>query len=219
MIQAVLFDLDGTLVQSDRFVLPAYRQAFADFGLPETPDEVLIQSIGGTYDENHRRTMPDRSCEEYDAYAARVYELVQTRFLAEVCAYPGVQQALAMLREKGYITALCTNASATYFQPILKQAGLTNSFDHLIEHETGQDKVALAKMILQRLHAERAVMVGDRRYDAEAARATGMGFIGCHYGLFPAEIDAAMPDAVLKHPDELVQAVERVMPQVRLSLE
>lgn len=219
MIQAVLFDLDGTLVQSDRFVLPAYRQAFADFGLPETPDEVLIQSIGGTYDENHQRTMPGRSCEEYDAYAARVYELVQTRFFSEVCAYPGIQQALARLREKGYVTALCTNASAFYYLPILQQAGLANSFDHLIEHEKGQDKVALAKMILQRLHAERAVMVGDRCYDAEAARASGMGFIGCRYGLFPAEIDAAKPEAVLDRPDELVAAVERVMPQVRLSYE
>lgn len=211
MTKAVLFDLDGTLVQSNLFSFPAYRRARAEFGLADVPDQILKQEIGGTMEENWRNVMPERSFEAFCQYCNRVLSLIWEEYLDNVRPYDGMRQALAKLREKGYLTVLCSNGSPEYCTRVLQKAGLLDQFDQLAERQPGADKVQLVQSVLQKLAPVNAVMVGDRRHDAQAARGNHIPFIGCRYGLFPEEIDAQQPEFVLDSAINLVEAVEKLL--------
>ena len=211
MTKAVLFDLDGTLVRSDLFSIPAYRIARAEYGIGAMSEMEEKQEIGGTAEENWQRAMPERPFADYQAYSARIRDLIFERFWEEIKAYDGMAEALGELQARGYRTILCSNGSPDYCVKILEQAGLRAQMDELAERLAGADKVGLVRSVLEQQAPVRAVMVGDRRHDAQAARGNGIPFIGCRYGLFPEEIDAAQPDAVLTHASQLVQAVERLL--------
>lgn len=213
MQRVVAFDLDGTLVDSKYHLLPAYRQARQELGLDPLPDEVLLQCIGGTRNDNRDLVLPGRPLEDfvkYDHVVAR-----HAMDYARQCgrAYPGVVESLDRLREKGYKTVLCSNGSArTYAEPLLRILNVLPHLDHLQQIEPGQNKAQLLASIIRDFDCEGSiVMVGDRHFDAEAARENGVPFIGCRYGLFPGEIDDAHPDISLESLVLLPEAVDQLI--------
>lgn len=213
MKKAVLFDLDGTLICSDRFLFPAYRQARETMGLPPLPEEQLKLNIGGTFAESKQIAMPDSSDEAYFTYVKLVQDLVHSTFFDLVAHYPAIPEMLDRLHGLGYQIALCSNGSSRYFMPLLEKTDLLRRIDCIPPFIRDRSKTDLLAAILQEMQVEpkHAAMVGDRVYDAEAARNNGVCFIGCHYGLFPEEIEANRPDITIDHPDKLVDAVEKLL--------
>ena len=63
MNQVVAFDLDGTLVNSALHLLPAYHEGLARINHADLPDEILLQCIGGSQQDNHALVMPEASLE------------------------------------------------------------------------------------------------------------------------------------------------------------
>ena len=123
-------------------------------------------------------------------------------------AYPGVEESLRKLRRLGYKIYLCSNARREYTDLVLGQIGLLPLFDGTPEGRDGWDKPQLLAHILETERPGAAVMVGDRHFDRTAARENGVPFVGCLYGLFPAEVTGA--DAEVKSAGELPEAIERL---------
>lgn len=208
MEKLVAFDLDGTLSRSDLFLLPAYQTALTKMGRPLLSDEVLLTMIGGTTLDN-AQIISSGDMEDYGIFNDYVQEELAAHMATHARAYPGIAQSIETLRTHDCRIVLCSNAMAHYSRPLLASIGLLDLFHDIPQSQPGWDKQHLLKSILETYHPKAAVMVGDRHFDIEAARAVNIPVIGCGYGLAPSEVIGA--DIVVASASELPDAVERLL--------
>lgn len=88
-------------------------------------------------------------------------------------AFDGVPQMIRQLSEAGYILAVCTNGTNGYVRKIASALGLAPYFTWLQGAEPGCTKSDTLKMVLDKIRPDKAVMVGDRHHDMQAAGTTG----------------------------------------------
>lgn len=169
---ALLFDLDGTLIDSKPLIFETFRQVFAK-KLPEhkLTEEELNSFFGPTLEETFIRYFPEDQVEE-------VIELYQTinakdhdQFVKEV---PGVKETIAELYEQGYPMAIVSNKRHKVVERGLEQAGIRKYFDVVIgKEDMDVPKPSADGLIkaLDLLHADNSnvVYVGDNSSDMKAA--------------------------------------------------
>lgn len=119
----------------------------------------------------------------------------------------------ARFARSGYKIALCSNGTADYANGILGALGILDAIDYIQPALAGVNKSTLLARIMEHYATDRVVMVGDRHFDRTAARDNSVPFIGCGYGVYPAEIADA--EFVVACADELPAAVERGMQGLR----
>lgn len=204
----IVFDLDGTLNRTDLVSVEAHQQAQREFGVPVRDAEFIISMFGGIARDTFPLLAPGLSEEVYAEYGGRVAELEQELLPQCGRAFDGCAEMLSALRGKGWHTAVCSNASVRYIEAVLQAIRLRPLIDELRPLELHLTKVDTLRLLLKKVEAGRAVMVGDRKYDKEAARENGIPFIGCLYGFAPDEVRDA--DHAVAHPLEIVEAAERL---------
>lgn len=209
MNKVVAFDLDGTLAQSELFLVKSYREALENKGLPVAPDEELRNMIGGTLEDNIKIAMPGHSMEDFLDYSREVHRLAASNVRKSGKLYPGIPETLAKLRAHGYAIALCSNGTEDYLSSVLGALGLPDYFDFIQHSVVGCNKSQLLSRIVAQYAPCKTVMVGDRYFDAEAAKNNDVPFIGCGYGLFPDEVQHA--DIVISHAEQLFDAVQTLI--------
>lgn len=177
--RAVLFDMDGVLVKSEEVWFRVVEEAGVRFrGLAITREEFFP-----TFGQGTAADVPvfGLSCTVAQLDAFYVTEFV--KHLDAMWVNPDAQPLLRELRRNGVKTALVTNTVGPLAQRILEQAQLTNLFD---AYATA-DRVEFAKPAPDLLHlalrelnvaAGAACMVGDSKYDRQAAKAAGVRFVG-----------------------------------------
>jgi phosphoglycolate phosphatase len=193
----VVFDLDGTLVDSRVAVLVAVatgiRVASAEAGIeaPPVDDAALRAALGLPAPEYFRAILPAT----LGHLAPRVKE-ASTRHEVEAFAsgrgrlHPGVLETLDRLRAADLSIAVISNAQAPYFRAAIEHTGLGERLHHAECHEElppstpAPYKLALLRRALERLGLEpsRTLMVGDRRDDFEAGKATGCRTVAVSFG-------------------------------------
>lgn len=213
MERIIALDLDGTLTISNLHLLPAYRQALQEMGREPEPEEKLLRMIGGTHMDNQNLLMPGEPEENYTQFSAIVQRLSAQIVKEHGRAYPGMREALSKLREEGYLTVLCSNGRPEYTRPVLEATGLSDCISHIHAARPGTTKAELLGDIIAHFQSQQStVMVGDRCFDARAALANNVPFIGCLYGLFPQEVRDSSPQVMIHDAYELVEAVHRLIP-------
>ena len=206
----VLFDLDGTLVDSRKAVAACYAQVFKerlgmDFPPPgiETGDIYAIRPV-----ELFARFAPERVDELHQAYQDG-YPAAAAQWLT---VFDGADRLIHGLVKAGRRPSLVTNKGLARTLIDLARAGIdTQWFDAIVAAEdTAERKPHPAPILLglQRAGADAtdAIYVGDGPQDVLAARACGMPVIGLTYGFYPAQALAKLePDALAHSMDELAQ--------------
>ncbi|HEX4917092.1 MAG TPA: phosphoglycolate phosphatase [Limnobacter sp.] len=181
--QAVLFDLDGTLLHTVPDLAAAVNAMLVDLGRPEIPEDQVGIYIGkGAENLVHRSltgSMTARaSQEEYDQ-AMRIWQEHYTHFNGLYAQlYPGVLEGLEALQAAGLQLAVVTNKPERFTYPLLERAGLARYFQVVIGGDTCAEKKPSPMPIV---HACRlldvqpwqALMIGDSHNDAHSARAAG----------------------------------------------
>lgn len=205
----VVFDLDGTLNRTELYAVEAHHRALAEFGVPDLPDEVILASFGARGVDSVPAMIRSNDPEAVDRFQRRVghfeYEIMQQR----AASFDGVSEMLDRLHADGCITAVCSNASLRYITRVLDAIGIAGQIDELQHLVDGLDKAGTLHLLLERLRPDKAVMVGDRIYDWDAARANSLPFIGCLYGFMPDEVRLA--DAAVQTPSEIPETVKRLI--------
>lgn len=193
MIKAVIFDVDGTLVDSVDLHARAWQEALAHFGKQFDFERVRYQ-IGKGGDQ----LMPvflspqelDEFGEELEEYRG---ELFKREYLPRVKGLPAVRELFRRVKDEGLRVALASSAKADELETYKKIARI----EDLVEEETSSDAAekskphpdifeAALKRLGDTLPAE-AVVVGDTPYDAEAAGKAGVQTVGLLSGGFPEE--------------------------------
>jgi phosphoglycolate phosphatase len=191
-VDAVAFDLDGTLLDTVHDLTAAVNLLLAELTLAPLPLEVVRDLIGkGIADLIGKALVRARGtppCEGEVAALLPLYQQGYAKILGrETRPFPGVRTGLARMRDAGFRLAVVTNKATRFVQPHLAHAGIAEFFEVVIG---GDDAVAkkpdAAPLLLAaerfRLTPPRMLMVGDSVNDVAAARAAGCPVVVVPYG-------------------------------------
>ncbi len=205
---AVLFDLDGTIVDSASDITASLAHMFTELGLDVPSDDVLRSYVGPPLLDSLRLTA---GFDDAEAWAAlNVYRDHYADHVLRSPVFPGVAGVLERLHAAGVPVALATSKPESMAREVLDHAGLTQYFTEITgasddeELSTKADVVreALRRLREQGVDVSNAVMVGDRGYDTLGAGANGVPTILVEWGYgSPAEAGDAM--AVVHSTDQL----------------
>ena len=194
---AVLFDLDGTLTASAPGIFGSVQHALMQLGYPPLEDSKLPGFVGPPLYESFERIAGLDASQAEQAVAA-YREHYEDSGLFRATVYEGIPNLLRQLRAQGVYVALASAKPIALAHRVLEHFGLTRFFDRVIGADPGRresDKQSLLQDALPARY-ERAAMVGDRRYDMEAAKALGLDAVGAAWGYgTEAELREAGADA------------------------
>jgi HAD superfamily hydrolase (TIGR01549 family) len=180
--QGVIFDVDGTLVDSNDAHAQAFVDAFRQHGF-DVPFEKVRRLIGKGAD----KLIPELIGRYEDAVAERKKALFKERHLPSLRPFAGVEPLLATLKNEGCKLAVASSAGKDELGALLEAAHAKDYFDERTDaddadHSKPDPDVVQAALRRLGLPAASCVMVGDTPYDAQAARRAGVAFIGVRSG-------------------------------------
>ncbi|MBC7156681.1 MAG: HAD-IA family hydrolase [Rhodobacteraceae bacterium] len=209
----VVFDVDGTLVDSQRQILASMAAAFALLGRPMPPRAVALSVVGLSLPQALARLMPDvgaadlaRMEAEYRAGFAGGGEAGQAPL------YPGARAALdGLAAREGVLLGVATGKSRRGLNRVLAHHRLAGHFatTQVADDHPSKPHPAMLLAALAETGAAPGVMVGDTSFDIEMGRAAGFRTIGVAWGYHPvAALHAAGADLVIGGFAELAGALE-----------
>ncbi|MCJ2123286.1 HAD family hydrolase [Methylobacterium sp. J-077] len=215
-MRAVIFDIDGTLLDSVDLHARAWVEAFAHFGVATEEAKVRSQ-IGKGGDELMPVFLPpERVAREGKAIEGFRSDLFKKTYLPEVRPFPGVRPLFERLRAAGLKIALASSGKGPEverYQEILGIADLVDvvtSSDDADRSKPHPDIFEAAVKKLDGLDKDAMIVIGDTPYDAEAASKAGLRTIGVLCGGFPeADLSAAGCVAIYRDPQDLLDGFDR----------
>jgi HAD superfamily hydrolase (TIGR01509 family) len=215
LIKAIIFDVDGTLVDSVDLHARAWQEAFALYDKRFSFEEVRSQ-IGKGGDQLMPVFLTREELDEFgEELEKRRGELFKRDYLPRVTGFPRVRELFERLRADGKRVALASSAKEDELKILKERADIVG----LVEEQTSADDVERSKPhpdifeaaleLLGGPPAEEVVVVGDTPYDAEAAGKAGLRTVGLLCGGFPEEdLRAAGCVAVYRDPADLLARYE-----------
>ncbi len=214
--QTIVFDLDGTLVDTAPDLANTLNVILAREGLRPVPYDQARTMIGG----GARRMIEAGLAFEKRAAEAAVVDRMFNDFIVHYAAhvadrsepFPGLVASLDRLSAEGWIFAVCTNKLEGLSRLLLDALGLTARFAAIC----GQDTFGIQKPnpeVLRKTIAlaggriSRAIMVGDSATDIDTAKAAGVPVIAVDFGYTETPVDRLGPDRIISHFSELPAAV------------
>ena len=194
-VDTVLFDVDGTLIDSTYHHAIAWARAFARFDLYPPlwrvhrsigmgGDQLVPNLVGDDVESKHGGDLRDAWEEEYE------------KLLPEVRGFDGAADAVRAARSKGYKVALASSGKEEFTDAALEKIGLTrDDFDAVTssdDADNSKPEPDILEVALKEAGGSKGVLIGDATWDVEAAKKAGMSTMGLRTGGFSA---AEMHDA------------------------
>ena len=182
-VKAVLFDMDGVLVFSEDAWFSVYNETLVLFGHPPVPRAAFDAIYGNGAAADRDFYMPERTVEEIEAAYARLFEA----HLGEIRPNVEAVRVLGELRRRGIRTSVATNTTAPLARRILALHGLLPLLDATAsadEAGAGKPDPAVVRLAASRVATPLpdCIFVGDSRFDAQAAAAAPVRFLGLAHG-------------------------------------
>jgi len=214
MIEAVIFDVDGTLVDSVDMHAETWERAFARFG-KNIGFHALRSQIGKGGDQLMPEFLDEAELKAFGEDLEKTRgEIFQEEYLHRVRGFPSAADLLSEIRKRGRRIALASSAKADELEIYKKAAGV----EGLTDVETSSDdaekskphpdifQAALKKL---KLEPDKVVVIGDTPYDADAARKAGIASIGVLCGGFKDEdIRKGGAGRIYRDPQDLLARID-----------
>ncbi|MCE8006658.1 HAD-IA family hydrolase [Aestuariivita sp.] len=218
-LRLVLFDVDGTLVDSQGDIVMSMTAAFEGVGAP-VPDRASILSIVGL---SLPRAMAELAPRVEDAVRARMVELYKGSYMALRAAagsaassplYPGARAVLDGLSDaSGTLLGVATGKSRRGLDALIAGHGLEGLFvtQQTADHHPSKPHPAMIEEAMRETGVEphQTVMIGDTEFDMEMARAAGVHALGVSWG-YHARERLRQADRILDSMDALPDAIDEI---------
>jgi len=213
-ISAVLFDLDGTLLDSAPDLVASLNWVRASEGLPALDVDKLSRFVSRGAVGLLKAGMPQAETEQFESWKAALLTHYSRHSFVHSSLYSGVSELLDFLARSAIPWGIVTNKVGSLTLPILHAAGLNNRVgcvvcgDTLSIHKPDPAPVKLACEILQVPFSE-TLFAGDDGRDIQAGQAAGTMTAAIHYGYGSYELSEAMVAHSLQvnHPTDLIELV------------
>ncbi|MDJ0894281.1 MAG: HAD-IA family hydrolase [Alphaproteobacteria bacterium] len=219
-LQLVIFDCDGTLVDSQHGIVSAMRTAFAALGVA-APEPSDVRRVVGLPLEHAIARLDVSGDEARHAELTRLYRLSEFEQRAkgehEEVLFPGITEVIRELEAVGLLLAVATMKSRRGLLATLHQLDLAERFVSLQTADSAAagkpaPDLALQAMAEAGVMPQHAVVVGDTVYDMEMARAAGAAAVGVGWGYHDAlELETAGADAIVHDSAELPATVVELL--------
>jgi phosphoglycolate phosphatase len=213
VLKYILFDLDGTLTDPKEGITKCVQYSLKKFGIQKECNE-LIEFIGPPLKEQFMKY-----ANLSDADGTLAVEYYRERYapigIFENGVYDGVIEMLSTLKSKGYVLAIATSKPSVFSQKICDKYGISKYISYLSGSELdgrNTDKAMVIKNAMEFLGAtvDNTIMVGDRIYDLEGAKANGISSIAVSYGYGSLEeLSKGNAVEIVHSPTEIVSVIER----------
>lgn len=213
----IVFDLDGTLVNTAPDLLEALNHVLTNADLAPVPLDSIETMIGQGARAMITKGLESHgiapSEEDLDAFLTQFLDYYAGNIADHSHPFEGVAEALNTLADRGATLAVCTNKKQDLSDQLLNELGLTEHFAAIVGSDSVPSRKPDGDHILRTVTAAggvsgKAVMVGDSRTDERAARDAGLPFIFVPFGYEQETPEQLRPDIVLKHYSDLVSVLE-----------
>ncbi|MEP9409780.1 HAD hydrolase-like protein [Peribacillus frigoritolerans] len=221
MLQSLIFDMDGTLFQTDKILELSLDDTFNHLRLLNkwdtvTPIDKYREIMGVPLPKVWEALLPNHSKEvreQTDAYFLK--RLVENIRSGKGALYPNVKEVFSYLKENNCSIYIASNGLTEYLKAIVSYYNLDNWVTETFSIQQIQtlDKGDLVKKIVKKYDIKRAAVIGDRLSDINAAKDNGLIAIGCNFD-FAQEDELAQADLVI---DELME-LKIILPKMKSSL-
>ncbi len=199
--ELIVFDWDGTVMDSTALIASSIQAACRDLNLPIPTDETARHVIGLGLQQALMIAVPDAHESQYDSLAARY----RVHFLAQDAAIPlfaDAAETIIELHQQNYLLAVATGKNRHGLQRALESSGLKQYFHatRTADQTFSKPHPAMLLELMDELNVrpERTLMIGDTTHDLQLAQNAGVAAVAMSHGAHPAEQLAALkPLAVL----------------------
>lgn len=216
MIKAVLFDLDGTLIDSSEGITKSVQNALKQYEIEENNLEELKKFIGPPLWESFAKYYgfsKEKAVEAVNKFRERYNKIG----LFECCLYPGVRECLEKLKDEGYLIAVASSKPEITCKRILEHHNVLQLFDE-VSGATMDGRIETKEEVLNQLFErwpdvgkDEMVLIGDTIFDIEGANKVGLKSIGVSFGFGDtADMKDKGAITVIDHMDELSQLIEEL---------
>ncbi len=215
-LRAVLFDLDGTLLDTAPDMVGSLNTLLAEERRPPLPFDAVRGCVSHGAARVVMRGFPDADPARFIALQQRFLAIYRDGLSRETRLFPGMERVLKSLKERGLVAGIVTNKAAWLTDPLLEQLQLRASFACVVSGDTVAERKPHA---LPMLHAaklagvspQECIYVGDAERDVQAAHAAGMPALIARYGYIGADDDADAwgGDGDLAEPLDLLGWLDR----------
>jgi len=218
MIEAFIFDIDGTLIDSNDFHAEAWQKAFEKYGKEISFDKIRPQ-IGKGADTLLPEFLSEKEIEEFgDEMAKLRSEIFKNEYMSRVKPFPKVRELFQKVKDDGKKVALASSSNEEEVEKYKKIANI----EDLVEKSTSADDAEKSKpkpdifeaalKLLGNPAPKTVLVVGDTPYDAEAATKAKLKIVGVLCGGFP-EKDLRENGCleIYENPADLLEAYEKII--------
>jgi phosphoglycolate phosphatase len=205
----VIFDLDGTLIDSQQDLANSVNATRVHMGLPAIDDDTVATWVGNGAPVLIRRAMgPEAPQEQVERALEYFMGYYREHMLDHTDLYAGVRDGLDRLRESGVKMAVLTNKPVRMSQGIVDGLGLGTHFFRVYGGNSFEQKkpdpIGIERLMAESAVArERTLMVGDSYVDIQTARNAGVAVAGVTWGLQPESLASNPPDVLVGDMREL----------------
>jgi pyrophosphatase PpaX len=204
--RAVLYDLDGTLIDSTEAIVGCFMHTFDHFGIARPDARAIVDSIGAPLEDQFQHFWPEGDSAE----CCRVYrERYATVCREQTYLLPGAREILAACAHAGLRQGFATSKRRLYAEMILEHLGVLGYFetgigpDEVTHHKPHPEAVLKATAAMQ-VTPEETFFIGDTHYDVEAGKAAGARVVCVTTGYATRDaLEALEPEAVYDTLDEV----------------
>lgn len=210
----ILFDLDGTLIDSGKGIINAVKYALKKYGIDETNEALLRSFVGPPLNQQFAKCYGFSA--EKSLEAVMVFrEYYETKGILENEMYKDIDKVLKHLKEQGNFLMVATSKPEKFAHNILAQHDLEKYFDFIGGSLVDGSRVTKIQVLDHVLktneinNADEVLMIGDTKYDMIGAKNFNLKTVAVTYGYgTKEELLAAKPDFVVDTPTEILQIVK-----------
>ena len=210
-IKAVLFDFDGTLMNTNNIIIESWHHTYDTAGIPAPPDSEIALTFGEPLHGTMERVFPGKAQEMVDVYRSYQRDI----FKGRVYMFPRTDRMVRDLKAAGYRVAIVTSRLWSSTTPAVYDFPIADEFDVLVSavdttaHKPDPTCLLLACEKLG-ISPDEGIYVGDSRFDIHCAKNAGMKSVLVDWTIcLPPEMRTGLyePDYVISEPEELLGIV------------